>query len=570
MTKTININRLEIEIEDHFLEAAEALISSDALIDFEQNELMYYAQFGAESVVVAEVKMNGNHAVKYKCDCKISYNKKLCSHIVATFIKIKASKKAIKEEKTVVPKPKKETNPQDNLNIDYVFHNTNIYDLQAFIKDIAKKDRGINLLLKATFIAKIYHESVLQKYKLLWTSIENYVIEKNNRLLPKGQQLLKKLLQTQINVVEDSLVENDFAEAIPCLLLATESSLMILKRTSADVTFFEKQYQKIVTLFLEIAEKNLTFETTKTLHEFALLKMHRRDFEYLGLNTVLVKLCQKTMTNADIHDILIEKLLETKQNDLGFYTQNMVLVSVEYFQHNKTELGFELFEQHQQSLDYIYALSNTLLTKGNYKIVDQIIAQIRPVSEQHFELADKINLESAIYQNKTENIDNQALKLFLETYDLKYFDLMKTNSRKKWPKILLNILVKLNQQPYSLAKRDLIGFIYFSEYTRKELVDFLTETLSVDLILQYTNSIVYEFPTETLTIYSNWAAQYLNQHLGLQGAKRVKEVMEKLFEMGHADLVKDLRDAIFTEFPNRNSIIEALEDVLKPKKKRIF
>ena len=570
MTKSININRLNLEVDDEYLEAAETIFGNQELLDFEKSDNLYYAQYSREPLIVCELTMNGNHAVKYKCDCKTYYKNKICSHIIATLLKIKQDKDLKKEEKEAVKILKKEAPTADTILIDNVFSNTNIYDLQHFIKDIARKDRSVNLLLKATFISKIQQENNTTKYKMLWQSVENFVIEKNNRLLPKAKQLLKKILETQVETIELAMSENDFNEAVPCLIVACESTLMIVRKTNADISFFSRQFQKIVTSFLELSEKTLTFTTKELLINFALQKIHRKDYKYLDLNTSLIIVCQKLMTSYEKNELLLEKLLDTNPDDSSFYTQNMVFATVHYFENDASAKAFDIIEAQLQNFEYLYQLSSKLFVLAKFELVEEIIAIMNTVSDTHNDMAEKIELELAIYRNDTKNIDNQAMKMFLETYDLKYFDIMKINARKKWPRILENIMTKLQKQTFSTAKRDILGYIYFTEYNREALVEYLKVTISVDLTLQYTSAIVFQFPDETLDIYKTWAMQYLNQHLGLQGAKRIKEVMSKLFEMGHIELVRNLRDVLYTEFPNRTSIKDVLEDILSPKKKRNF
>ena len=568
--KKINLSILEQFFEDHVFEEAEIFVEQKDYVHYEQiNADEYYFEFEQEPNFICEVSLQGNFLKKCKCDCDTFKKEKYCAHLVASLLIIRNLKKAKKEKKSENKPIQKLEKKNDNLDINTIFFNTSQYDIQNFIKDIAKKDRTISLIFKATFIDKIDTEYIDEKYENLWQSVESQVIENRYKLTPNGQRLLLRILQIQANNFEKVYYEKNYSEAISILVYAVDNTLKILKTCAASPIPFEKSMSKYVTYFFMILESTLTFEKHEFLYQFAFERIHQKKYQFFNLNNTMVSICEKQVASYGSIALLVEKLLETKIDNLAFYSQNQVLATYLLVEQS-VKKAINLLENNINNFDYLDQLFQKLLKNNRFDFFEKAIEKIKNISEKHLDLANKLTLEYAIYRNDVRDIDNQAQKLFLETYDLKYYDLMKASSSKKWKKTLENTIKLIQNQPFSIQKRDILGYIYFTEFDRSVLLEYVKNTLSVELLLQYTNALVFLYPKEILDIYQTWAFQFLAQHLGTQGAKRIREVMDKLFEQGHTELIVTIRSALYKKYPSRDSLRELLDDVLEPKKKRLY
>ncbi len=137
---------------------------------------------------------------------------------------------------------------------------------------------------------------------------------------------------------------------------------------------------------------------------------------------------------------------------------------------------------------------------------------------------------------------------------------MKRWGGRSWEKIKAQVLKALHKQSFSVAKRDIIAKIYASEQDLDGLFQFLQETRSIDLLLEYDHHLRSDQSPLIYDLYLDLLSEYLNQHLGRHASVKVKKVLAHLQASGAQAFVDQLLKAFRLEYQTRHSLMEELSD----------
>jgi len=179
-----------------------------------------------------------------------------------------------------------------------------------------------------------------------------------------------------------------------------------------------------------------------------------------------------------------------------------------------------------------------------------------PVVVNHL---NAVLLNTALAEKDRKTIKKISIQLFLSTYDFKYYDILKDHFPRSWSNIKMLLIASLEEQVFSLPKRDTIALIYQKNQMEDALLKYLQNTQSLDLLCTYDQSLLKAYRTEILDLHEALLVQYLNTHLGRSPSVKVREIVQHLKKIGEGVFAKELVSKIRHLYADRQSLMEELQ-----------
>ncbi len=558
------LQKLENHIEDEILEKAEAYQEKNLvspLVELEKN--LWTAQVQGDQEYEIEIQLSGKKVIAYSCDCGQYDTQQVCAHLVASFLELRQHlrEKEVAKVKTnpVNPSPKR-------LTTNIILRDISPEALKEFVRTYARNNREFTIALKARFASSVSDMDREEKYlQLLATAIK--AVKRQNRGI--NLQGIKKIV-TVIDKLQEQAYENialkNYQEAFAMINGIFEKTPSALRNAESNKDLLINCLVSNLSLLEELLEAAIApplrisiWEYIVQIYENAYLKLYRFDQHLLiFLKSNFVEPNQTEQLIQTIEARLLDPNLS--QEAQTFMLTNQLDL---YISSRQKEKASKLIAKNISNPEILLvAIEMAVERKDAQKVIQlaKLGLTLQVPEEVQSTLEETLYVNSKILYRKKEVI-RWAKKRYLDTYKKEYWEEIKKQAKEEWPGHQVDLIDLISEKPFSLAQRDALAWIYASEKDFQQLFQFLKETRSIELLIQYDQQLPNAFRPGLLILYDSLLMEYLNQHVGRQTSLKVRRVLDHLRENGSKKFSQSLANKLRKEFAERNSLIEELADL---------
>jgi len=557
------IKDLEFHIEDALIERAEQLIALQAIRQFQEIERhLWVAMIEDVETFEVEVQISPSKLKAFTCDCQRTKATDLCAHVVVLLIllrqKAKVKQEQVKEKKAAKVKVPNRITTATIL--DLVKPN----ELKAFIKKYASQDRTFTLMLKAQFAHIVPgHEEKEHISKVLAHTIKG-VKRPGKPITSSGIKLVQRVVNTIHQQSEEAQYKRHYSDVFESLT-AIISQVVVLCGSVNDDAVLPKLIEQSYQSLQKLLKSNIAPQLETEIWDFLTTESLRPSYYLNGLwPDLLALMIQSSNTDARqeqfvaILDELEKERFAQKNTEVRSGILNTKM-SVLNLQGNQAALDFFL-KHNMNDKDVLLGAIKLSADKNDWKKVKQLAGyglSKKVVDSDDISLHEYL-LESATQLREKKEVIKHALICFLDNYDFKYIELIKSHAGKKWLKIRNQLIEDLKEKKFNVETRNCIAKLLADEKLDQELLVYVESTMSLDLLNKYDDTLRASFDEQLSGVYKKLIYNYLNNYIGRQAAVKVRKSIEHLLVQDQTKLARTLVNEIRLNYKERHSLLEEL------------
>jgi len=495
-----------------------------------------------------------NMVKKYSCTCAPFNIYKKCKHTAALCILVRKIK--IKSELSHDEDYLTSVERNKISSVSKILEKTPAKDLIRFVTIYAKSDPDLSLALKARFMFNLDELVTLNDEVLLTQAVKRLINAK--RASENSFYKIIYIIDGYIQQAEDKILLHE-------LIQAKNIYGLLLQNFSVIYAHFPSFGQKIVDRSinsikkLQLIHSLLVAPTAKSevmhillellngiefVHDIdwhrnlrtALIKVSTEQGQILKLQEELVNNVNKKELSIDIRAIYIvfwiqTNLVSSKRKSLPLYDT------------------FEVLDQ-----DTIRAILSDLINQYEMNLAGEIIDIVKDQSEMYSEaFMEEIELVALDIFTRTKDWSKAhklVLKHFKHNPDLKILQFIAEHFPEKMENLISELDIQSDKYPEHKIKTQAIIYVYQHNY--KGLVDLISESRDLELLLDHDKIIWTENDAKARELYLLTTNEYLENYFGEPAQIFIQKVVTHLFQKGHRDFATDLKKILVKKFPGRS------------------
>lgn len=556
------LNQLEQNVPEEFLVEGEQLFEAQKIKQLVETEKHLWSATVDDTYEI-ELQITPSKVQAYSCECDTFAVEGVCEHIVAGLLALRQhlqhvtqQNKADRQQKLATKRPKK-------LTPSVILDNVTLEELSEFVRQYANRDRNFALALKARFAGTVEFFDDKEKYlQLLETSIE--AARKADRMISfRGARKLLKVLQELQQQAELAIVQQHFTTALYIAQSIIEKVTPVLRKIEREREAITHAIEQAFSLIRTILEKHAAPLLEEEIWMYCLEECTKLTYRIndmaMHFYRILLQIADTPERQHSLLATLDELLFHPQTTDENF--SRLLLAKLSLLEKpNRQQEARALVRQNLQQPEILsYALKQAL-QRQDWKLAKQLATEgLQFTEDTSFQgkLEDAL-LHIAQAEQDEEAQATYALRRLLATLDMKYLPLLKSSLNGEWIPIRDEILQSVQQRPYSLEHRNFIAALYAEEGLYRNLLDYITQVQSLDVLQQYLKLLLPDYQSEAFQLYKALLNDYVKNHLGRKSSQRVREKLEQLYQIGASEFANELVEDLRSQYAERHSLIEEL------------
>lgn len=507
-----------------------------------------------------EIQISPTKVKAYTCECAIFKEKKVCEHIGAMLL---ALRKTIDSKKSKQPIKIKRTATPKKLTVGNILDNAPPVQVYSFLKAYAKANRNFALALKARFAGAVPMENVHEKYRqLLEASIKGNRLT-NGMVSYRGWQQLVKLCKELMGQTDDAIALENYQEGAMILQAVIEKITPVIGKSKGDEAVLKEVVDVSFFKLEELLKAQPAPDLREAIWQFCLNECTKSTYRTNGVSGHFFELMhQISDDNEKIETLLssIDKEL-IKKTLTENYRANLLILKFNLLSKSDEKVAIDQFVENNISTpDFLVFVIKKSLESKNIKRA-KTLAQKGLKQKFSSPIVVEIEyylLQIALLEKNQKKITHYAFRQFLAKKDFQFYRMLKENMEENWEKTVEKLIAEVAKMPFSMLKRDLQAQIYVEEKRWEDLLRYIQNFKSIDLLKRYDALLVKNHRKEIKHLYSIFINNYLTNHLGRKPAIKTKEILMHLGAIGERKLAQQLVRQLKKDFANRSSLIEEL------------
>ena len=493
-----------------------------------------------------EIQLVGSNVRAYSCECTTFEESGICGHIAATLF---ALRRTLNESKSKGEKRKRKS--AQNLSINRMLGAVPPEDLQAFIRQYARKNRLFGLALKVRFASAVPFDDNKAKYNELLDTVLKYLISRQGTISPQGVRHLAGFVEMLNNQADDAIAMEHYTEAFDLLSVALSRLLHISKKCGQSAEELHAAIGMTCLKLKLLALKALSPDLKKELWSFSRAhfpKYSARQFGIAGqLLEVALELSEEVPQREEIVALVGAGLKNPTPVEHKLTMVNSLLPWLARHPAMMTAFGKLLDELEEGPLLLRIAelLLLAALPKESIKVARRALDSGLPV-DLHLSLR-KTMLSASEQLGSAEEMFEHALWLYYETDDPDYY------------KICQSVIEKVPKRQFRKIEQDfqfLPGdFLQLTLLALKEDWDQLLIQLKnkddIDVLIKFAGPLLERRPEETLRLFEGQLDLYLKTHFGPVPIRQLNKWLREIQLHCGSDLSHRLRRFLQVNFPEK-------------------
>ncbi|MCB0579319.1 MAG: hypothetical protein KDD10_08440 [Phaeodactylibacter sp.] len=552
------LQKLESHLDEGALFGGEQLLEAGAVDGlFELEKHLWLATVEGYEV---ELKVSPSKVLGGTCDCERFAEEGMCEHLAAMMMALRRRQQAKKQHRE---KARKETQGPRKLTTGIVLDNVNLEELADFVRDYAKANRNFAIALKARFASAVTGIDGKEKYQQLLESTIKAVRKTDRSISVRGSQRLIKVLEELHQQAEQATLERDFVEVAFISQSIIEKITPILKKARGKQRELKRDVGRAFENLHRLLEKNPAPTLARSLWEYSLQEYDKLVYRSNGADLLFFKLMVELAQEAGQQETLLEALrnYQEKYQEEGRPLAPLMLLELSALEKaGRPDEARRLMESNLTQPDVLLYAIQQAIAKGQMPRVKALA-----ITGLRFDLPAEVKarleemlLQLAEQDEEPEEVNQYALKRFLDTQDFAYLEKARRAAGPDWPRQVEETLAYFQSFPYSPSRRNTIARILAEEGLLGRLMDYAEQVQSLDLIQEFSPYLIDSHRERLLELYRRLLTDFLRNHLGRKTSQRIREALQRLHEIGAGSLAVLLVEEFRSQYPERHSLMEEL------------
>lgn len=500
------------------------------------------------------------HKIKaYSCECFTPGRRLMCVHIAASLLKIRQFLDARAEERRLKAEAA-QSNELSRITINSVLENATPAEVEAFVRDYARRDRDFALALKTWFAGSVTESE--NPYALVLESVFPKTTPAKGYRDPDFRRIRKALdgLEVQLQIAANEGNFRGSFQISAAILMKTLPALEKLEgnRHEALLHFCQLALDKMS----EISDRNLSVELRESAWQLIFDLGTRGLFPQEMQRKAILFLSESTKETEKAERIRV--LFDSTPHPAPSFLLELYLASLAV--RKMPEAVPKVLEDFVEMPDVVRSAILQLYYLKHWDAVLQtgvhFLAKNIFVSKQQREVEDVLLFVAEQTGDKARQIDLLRQR-FMKSGNFETFRKLKDVAAKTWPKVRDKMVVELSAR----GEINILAAALAAEGQLPELSQLLEKQGTIALLQRY-ESYFFEDQTGFLQqLYVTLLAKYLDEHFGAPAASHVRQRLADLAQKGQPELVFNIARELLSRFPDRTSLPEELSELL-PKSKR--
>ena len=558
------LQHIERHVDETLLIEGEELYIRDGVLAMEEIEQHLWAFKVIEEEDAryeVEIQISPSKVKAYTCDCDRFKADKNCPHIVAALLALRRRKSDEKKQKR--KNKQRQTQSNKKLSIQQILDQLEREELIHIIKDFTRQNRAFALSLKARYAYKVPSVDSQQAYLQLVNSVIQMARRPDRTFNKRGAASIAKILEEMLEQMHLHLVQQQYAE----VFVLAQSILLkvppILGKVQSDEALLNPPLEKVLKLLLQLIQARIPPALRERIWEFLVEEYIKIAYRNHGLDAFFHPILIRLAVD-DEQEVL---LLETSELMLAHYrTEDRPMAQALYFHYLLWEKKYgkkaiPQFFTHiiQEPLERSELIHYSIRHK-DYKRSEQFAKATLKIAES---VADQIKaktflLRLAELQQDRKKTIKLAQDLFLSSKELSYFRKIKKAADQEWPEVRSQVIQKLEKQLNKSDNHKLLPQIYGEEGMEEELLVYLTQHPSLDLLVNFDRYLLPTYEKRLKPVYVAEVQLYLNAHLGRISSTKIRSIIQHLHSLGAHSIGNELVQVIRKDYAERPSLMDEL------------
>ena len=500
------------------------------------------------------------HKIKaYACECFTPGRRLMCVHIAASLLKIRQFLDQRAEDRRAKAEAA-QSNTLSRLSVQAVLANAAPSDVDAFVREYARRDRDFALALKTWFAGSVVESE--NPYILVLESVFPKAMPAKGYRDPEFRRIRKALdgLEVQLEMAASDGNYRGIFQVASAILKKTTPVVERLEgnRREALLHFCQIAFQKMAELtssHLSVELREAAWQLIFDLGEQGLfpVEMHREAIKFLSEST-----------RSEDKAAIVRALFDSTQHPVPGFLLQLFLASLAVKDMPSAvpkvlEDYADAPETVREAILQLYYLQHWEATLE----AGEFFLEKYPAGAKYRREVEDILLFVAEKSGDKKRMISLLRQKFMQTGNLEAFRKMKDASGKNWPKdyqrMVNDMILKgdINMLAAALAAEDHLD----------ELAQVLEREGTIALMQRYAPYFVGERQPFIRERYVALLSQYLDEHFGAPAAVFVRHRLAELAQKGRLDLVTQIAKDLLSRYSDRASLPEELAELL-PKNQR--
>lgn len=503
-----------------------------------------------------EVQISPSKVRAFSCECADYKREGGCGHIAAVLLALRKRE----GEKEMAKKEKPEKTPSKKVTIPGLLHHVEPEDLAEFVRDYARQNRPFALALKARFTSILPDGEKKQKYLELLDATLASVRTKNDQVNFRGARQLVQVTRELVNQAEEAIHRHSLQEATELLTSVLEKIGPVSRKTTGKDKGLQEEIDKCFTLFRQLLLLKPAPQLLYSIWDFTSAEGKKFIFRKSGIQMeyfrLMVLMAPELGKTEELNAFLNTRLGELDPTDPNRVRLLILIHQLLTEQGDTTRIQAHLLDHLHEPAFVLFVVEEAISTghwkKARFLAEKGLESSPDPALEEHL-------LQLALREKDGEAVVHFASARFLQTRQAHYLDPLKSFAGKGWSALVDNLIGQLEQQPWSMARRDAVAQLLFRDQRFDELFQYITRLQSLDLLMAFGPSWPTDRMEQAEQMYLEVLQIYLGNHLGRKPSQRVRESLEGLMETGLSPIADRILARFRADYANRQSLMDELE-----------
>ncbi len=557
------ITDIESHVPEDCLVQGEKLLEQGSVgncIEIERHLWLTEVEDG--SSIEVEVRISPSKVVQASCECAQFRNEQMCPHFTAALL---ALRRKLTEQKVqrLSAKIKKERHTR-SLATGHILESISHEELAAFVRHYAKTNRSFAIALKTRFAQSVPTTDNKAKYAELLDSAISAARKTDRSFSARGIRKIVNVAEQMLEQMKQSLIRQHYGEAVDMAQSIIEKITPLLRKSGELEPDLREIIHAAFSALREHVAQHGPPALLDTLRTYADEESQKLLYRNSGIDKHFFKLLAAlTRTDADARQLrdTISRQLE-KYLAEGKEPSGLVMLLLRQLEINgKQTEAQELVEKYLSSPEVLLFAARNAAAKGDWNRMAFLAdagLKLRLPPQVAAEL-EEMMLHGALRVNDASKASQLAASRFYKTLDIKYYRILRSVQSLPVSIQTEDVLAQLRRLPFSHSKRQAIAAVLAEEKQYEELIAYLNEARSLDLLDEFGPLLLPQMESQVIDLYRRYLEQYLRGHVGPKPSRRVREIVEHLHRSGASSIAGQLVEMIRKEYPERHTLQEELQ-----------